>query len=72
MGVLTCDRLGCDNIMCDYFSFKYGYICNECLEELKRKPGVSIESFMNTLKDECEDIDTETWEEAINIIFQTI
>ena len=35
MGVLECDRLGCENIMCEYVSSTYGYICDECLEELK-------------------------------------
>lgn len=34
MGVLACDRRGCDNIMCDRVSSVHGYICNECFEEL--------------------------------------
>jgi len=34
MGVLRCSRDGCENIMCDRHSPIYGYICNECFEEL--------------------------------------
>ena len=33
MGVLACDRRGCDNIMCDTYIPTVGYICNECKEE---------------------------------------
>lgn len=34
MSVLTCDRLGCYNVMCDRLSHEYGYICNDCFDEL--------------------------------------
>ena len=34
MGVLQCDRRECENIMCDRYSPKYGYICYECFDEL--------------------------------------
>jgi hypothetical protein len=36
MGVLSCDRACCNNVMCD-FIIDYGqtdYICRECLDEL--------------------------------------
>ena len=36
MGVLNCNRRGCENIMCDRHSITYGYICDECFEELIR------------------------------------
>lgn len=36
MSVLACSRSGCDNIMCDRYSPKFGYICQECFEELCR------------------------------------
>lgn len=51
MGVLACDRRGCENIMCDRYSYKHGYICNECFEELVSL-GVrtSVSEFMNSLK----------------------
>ena len=34
MGVLTCGREDCGNIMCDRYSSQHGYICRECFEEL--------------------------------------
>lgn len=50
MGVLACNRTGCNNIMCDYYSDEYGYICSECLNELKKKPFTEIRSFMQSPK----------------------
>lgn len=38
MSVLACNRGNCENIMCDRYSHKYGYLCNQCLEELYLKP----------------------------------
>ena len=49
MGVLACDRNNCDNIMCDRYSHKYGYICNECYSQLLES-NLSIEDFMNSNK----------------------
>jgi hypothetical protein len=34
MGVLNCDRVGCDSIMCDRISHTFGYLCYKCFEEL--------------------------------------
>jgi hypothetical protein len=49
MSVLACDRRGCDNVMCDRYSHTYGYICNECFEELVALgANVDIEVFMKT------------------------
>jgi len=47
MGVLACNRNGCENIMCARYSYEYGYICDECFEELV-KSGVdtNIAEFM--------------------------
>lgn len=51
MGVMRCDRTGCENILCDHYSSEYGYICYECLEELKlRYPQITIEQFMSSTK----------------------
>jgi hypothetical protein len=36
MSVLACDRAGCENIMCTRYSHEYGYICDDCFEELKK------------------------------------
>jgi hypothetical protein len=50
MSVLACCRQGCDNIMCTRYSSEYGYICNECFEELVDKRDINIHAFMNTPK----------------------
>lgn len=70
MGVLACDRKGCENIMCDHFSFKYGYICNECFYELKSKPWISIRNFMSTQKEVSYKEHSDSWEDYINSIFE--
>jgi hypothetical protein len=49
MSVLRCTRNGCENIMCDRYSYNYGYICNECFEELKLSK-MSIDHFMLSVK----------------------
>jgi len=51
MSVLLCDRNGCENILCDRYSYTYGYICNECFEELVRL-GIdcNIHEFMKSSK----------------------
>ena len=51
MGVLSCVRARCENIMCSRYSSKYGYICYECFEELVAL-GVKtdIEQFLSTPK----------------------
>lgn len=47
MSVLACDRKGCDNVMCDRLSREYGYICNECFNELvELGPNTDIAEFM--------------------------
>ena len=35
MGVLSCYRNGCDNIMCNTYVNEVGYICYECQAEFK-------------------------------------
>ena len=53
MGVLACNRNGCDHTMCDRYSHTYGYICNECFEELvDRYDETDIEQFMSSHKNE--------------------
>ncbi len=47
MGVNSCDRRDCDNIMCGRLSNEYGYICDDCFEELVATgPGTDVEMFM--------------------------
>lgn len=51
MGVLSCARRGCPNIMCDRLSHEHGYICNDCFEELVATgPTTDIAEFMNSSK----------------------
>lgn len=51
MSVLSCDRLGCENVMCDRYSSTHGYICDECFEDLVNTgPETNIKQFMNTHK----------------------
>ncbi len=52
MGVLACDRSGCENVMCDRYSHEHGYICNECYDELITAIyKMDIDTFMRTDKD---------------------
>lgn len=56
MGVLKCDRKGCDNVMCNRLSSQHGYICDSCFEELVERlvwqgSTVNIGEFMDTEKD---------------------
>ena len=51
MSVLTCDRKRCANVMCDRLSHIYGYICDDCFEELVGLgPAVNVEEFMQSEK----------------------
>jgi hypothetical protein len=49
MSVLACSRLGCENIMCDRYSYQHRYyICYECFDRLVALgPGIDVEEFMN-------------------------
>lgn len=49
MGVMECDRKGCENIMCDRYSSTYGYLCHDCFEEMEQRR-VDIATFMATPK----------------------
>lgn len=49
MGVMTCHRKNCTSIMCDRYSHTYGYICNECFDELEGLT-IKISKFMKTSK----------------------
>jgi len=51
MGVMRCDRNGCGIIMCDRYSYEYGYICDRCFEDLLEQLGSGtvedIKEFMS-------------------------
>jgi hypothetical protein len=51
MGVLNCNRHGCNNVMCDRVSPIHGYICYECFVELVESgPETNIRAFMESDK----------------------
>lgn len=53
MGVLACNRADCENIMCNRYSPKHGYICDDCFEELINSPTYqSVTDFMESHKEE--------------------
>lgn len=41
MSVLSCDRAGCENVMCDCLLENW-YVCNECLEEFRQVVGAKM------------------------------
>ena len=49
MGVMECSRKGCTNIMCDKYSSDFGYICNDCYNEMVES-GLDVKTFMNKPK----------------------
>lgn len=52
MGVMACSRWDCENILCSRYSSKYGYICNDCFDELCETENIDldIEEFMSSSK----------------------
>ena len=34
MGVLSCNRVGCESIMCDRYNDRFGYICDSCFSQM--------------------------------------
>jgi len=66
MGVLACDRKGCENIMCDYYSHDFGYICYECKSELEQKGACDITDFMDSKKVAYED---QYWGKFVDSVF---
>jgi hypothetical protein len=61
MGVMSCVRNGCDNIMCDTYIDGIGYVCYDCQKEFKKEYGddseysfnqihYALERFVNTKK----------------------
>ena len=48
MSVLACDRMGCENVMCDRICHdRQEYLCQRCFEELVHSgPGTDLDTFM--------------------------
>lgn len=70
MSVLACNRKGCENVMCDHCSpARYGYICNDCLNELVALGETNIQEFMDSPKNR-NNPPTQDWEHYVrNIVF---
>ena len=48
MGVLACNRIKCNNIMCDTYVNTIGYICDECILEFKtyvNQQNISVKEY---------------------------
>jgi hypothetical protein len=61
-----CNRNGCNNYARKYSS-SYGYICDECFEEIWINGCCDIMSFMLSQKNQLTDRDL--WEESLNRTF---
>ena len=49
MGVLACCRKDCENIVCERYSHEFGYLCDECFDELVNSgPITDIRHFIET------------------------
>ena len=48
LGVLACSRSECENVMCSRYSPTFGYLCDECFDELVRcGVGMDIDEFLS-------------------------
>ena len=69
MGLLVCDRKGCENIMCDNISHERNeYLCWECKQELKEDGFCCIDNFMLSNKQQPTSYQQE-WEEYVDRVF---
>ena len=65
--VRRCCRGDCENIMCERYSKKYGYICEECFKELVGLgPNTNIKEFMES---DCNEFNMDYSEKIYNQIF---
>lgn len=51
MGVLACSRQDCEEIMCNFYSDKYGYLCDDCRDDLIKMGPMSVYAFLATPKE---------------------
>jgi len=68
MGVLPCARRNCDRIMCDRYSRKHGYICEDCYQELLLTGPQDIEEFMESEKKDVAHLSQ--WTDQLDAEFQ--
>lgn len=51
MGVMSCYRKNCDNIMCDIYITDIGYICYDCQKEFGEKKYKTETKLLKALKE---------------------
>ena len=51
MGIMYCSKTDCENILCNYYSTEFGYICNDCLNELKKYQKKHTEMTLTDIKE---------------------
>ena len=74
LGVMKCNRKGCEFVMCNAYIDEIGYICNSCINEFKehlkskniiyltKKEYIEeLKKFMNTNKSITDKIDINTF-----------
>ena len=69
MGVMACSRKGCESILCDRYSPEFGYICNDCFEELCNEGETDIHTFMKTERNKFENLDKQIWRDKMSLEF---
>jgi len=53
MDVMACFRAGCENVMCERYSSKFGYICSGCFDELLNLGAqADVTAFMESERDQ--------------------
>jgi len=70
MSVLECMRGDCERVMCDRYSITYGYICDQCLGELKRKPYCNVSDFMMSMVTIGKKLEHNQWVDRIDDEFE--
>lgn len=65
---MECDRKGCNTVMCHRYNSEYGYICQECFNELCEST-LEVDVFMSTKKDSNRDLKMEARREFLDKLF---
>jgi hypothetical protein len=70
MGSMSCHRNGCENTGCRRCASRYGYLCEECYQELLQKPMIDIQDFMDSKKGpSIVKAMLDAWEVSMNNLF---
>ena len=63
MGVMSCHRTGCEEIMCHTYITDIGYICGECQKEFKM--------YLETLDEGNEDLPRQQIKRRLEVFMET-